>query len=528
MVDQDQSKNKPTVDEIIKATSEIYSKKKELNLDEISVEMECIKYDEIELIISITGNLPTVKKEKVNEFDEFLTNYKNYEIKNRVKLQDPRFIKVSNLINLSTGEKVDYEHSKGEVVLIDVWATWCGPCQQPMSHNQEMLEKNEENWKGKVRILGISVDEEIEDIRKRVEEKKWNKVEHYQLEGGWSHQLMSTYEINGIPKIFLLDKQGEIKYNGHPFSINLEKSINDLLEDKPIKLKEEKNSESPETPKQILISYDEFSSLWEKLKDIKNQNEELFANLKRFEVLKRVDKSLNDENFQNMNVKASFMIIVFDKSETKERISKIKELYQDYKISVGNKADVILRFYFESEKKYEKKPIPLTCCKCQKSLSVEDYRLFCIVCHNEGKENYTFCKECVPDPDNEDFDNNPIHEHHLYYLPPNTEEVFNSAKNLKYLSELDKNPPEDKIVRRFFCDNCRGKIPICNWSCGVCTQNVNSSYDLCNSCFKISQDENHPEYINLKLAEGEHDPKNHPMARIPYNISIIYSGPEEI
>ena len=236
MVDQDQSKNKPTVDEIIKATSEIYSKKKELNLDEISVEMECIKYDEIELIISITGNLPTEKKEKVNEFDEFLTNYKNYEIKNRVKLQDPRFIKVSNLINLSTGEKVDYEHSKGEVVLIDVWATWCGPCQQPMSHNQEMLEKNEENWKGKVRILGISVDEEIEDIRKRVEEKKWNKVEHYQLEGGWSHQLMSTYEINGIPKIFLLDKQGEIKYNGHPFSINLEKSINDLLEDKPITL----------------------------------------------------------------------------------------------------------------------------------------------------------------------------------------------------------------------------------------------------------------------------------------------------
>jgi thiol-disulfide isomerase/thioredoxin len=41
---------------------------------------------------------------------------------------------------------------------VDVWATWCGPCQKPMQHNQEMLTKNDEKWKGKVRIVAISVD----------------------------------------------------------------------------------------------------------------------------------------------------------------------------------------------------------------------------------------------------------------------------------------------------------------------------------------------------------------------------------
>lgn len=121
-------------------------------------------------------------------------------------------------------------HNKDEVLLVDVWATWCGPCQKPMKHNQEMLEKNEAVWGNNVRIIGVSVDESKDVIRERVESKKWNKVLHLTLLG-WKqqHPLVSEFKIKGIPFVCLVDKWGNINYVGHPSQINLEERINELL-----------------------------------------------------------------------------------------------------------------------------------------------------------------------------------------------------------------------------------------------------------------------------------------------------------
>ena len=123
--------------------------------------------------------------------------------------------------NVFDENKTVLAHNPGEVLLVDVWATWCPPCQKPMAHNQEMLEKNA-NWKDRVRIVGVSVDEDKEVIKKRVQEKKWHSVTHLTLLG-WQndHSLIKDFKIQGIPFVCLVDKFGKTNYLGHPMSIDL-------------------------------------------------------------------------------------------------------------------------------------------------------------------------------------------------------------------------------------------------------------------------------------------------------------------
>lgn len=95
---------------------------------------------------------------------------------------------------VGSDEKVVLQHKPGEVLLIDVWATWCGPCQKPMQHNQDMLTKNAEAWKDKVRIVGVSVDDTESTVQERIEKKKWLSIEHLTL-GSWdnNHDLIKMF-----------------------------------------------------------------------------------------------------------------------------------------------------------------------------------------------------------------------------------------------------------------------------------------------------------------------------------------------
>lgn len=96
-----------------------------------------------------------------------------------------------------------------------------------------MLVKNAEKWKGKVRIIAVSVDDGREEVLKRITEKNWDKINHYRL-NGWDgeHPIIKDYSIRGIPFVALIDTHGVINFTGHPSEVNLEDRINDLIEGK--------------------------------------------------------------------------------------------------------------------------------------------------------------------------------------------------------------------------------------------------------------------------------------------------------
>jgi len=129
--------------------------------------------------------------------------------------------------------KKTIEHKEGQVILYDLWATWCPPCQRPMAHNQEMLESKKDKWGDKVRIVGLSIDNAVPTVKIHVEKNKWTAIEHYHVRNG-ECTASETYGSGGVPHVWLVDTKGTIVFMGHPSTRKLEQDIDDLLEGKTI------------------------------------------------------------------------------------------------------------------------------------------------------------------------------------------------------------------------------------------------------------------------------------------------------
>jgi len=97
-----------------------------------------------------------------------------------------------------------------------------------MAHNNEMMGKGKENWKGKARIIGLSIDQDVGKLKSHVKDKGWTKVEHYHVSNG-KCTASADLGSGGVPHCILVDTKGVIVWMGHPASIDLEASIDKLL-----------------------------------------------------------------------------------------------------------------------------------------------------------------------------------------------------------------------------------------------------------------------------------------------------------
>ncbi len=107
------------------------------------------------------------------------------------------------------GEQVSLSDFKGKVVLIDFWASWCGPCRKDNPHVVELYNKYKEDG---FEILGVSLDK-TKDRWEQAVAKDNLTWEHVSDLKGWSNAVAKMYSVKSIPHTVLLDKEGKIIAN---------------------------------------------------------------------------------------------------------------------------------------------------------------------------------------------------------------------------------------------------------------------------------------------------------------------------
>ena len=121
------------------------------------------------------------------------------------------------------GEELSLKDLRGQVVLLDFWATWCGPCIAEIPTVKKTYAKYKDQ---KFQIIGISLDRSAEPLEAYIKKEELGWLHYWDK----SRKVSTLYKVRGIPSTFLIDGEGVIRktnLRGHA----LEHAVADLVKE---------------------------------------------------------------------------------------------------------------------------------------------------------------------------------------------------------------------------------------------------------------------------------------------------------
>ena len=128
------------------------------------------------------------------------------------------------------GTPISLEKLRGRIVVVDFWATWCGPCMAEADHMVSL--KDEYESKG-VQIIGISLDQNKNQMIKTAKEKGFTWPQYFDGKV-WRNDIGTEWGVGSIPATFIIGPEGDVLWKGHP--ANIDKPLEKILKEHPPQL----------------------------------------------------------------------------------------------------------------------------------------------------------------------------------------------------------------------------------------------------------------------------------------------------
>ena len=110
----------------------------------------------------------------------------------------------------STGENLRLSEYRGDVVMINFWATWCGPCRQEMPLLDELYTRYERVG---FNLLGVNIDDDSRRAMQMIEELGVNFPVLFDAQ----KEVSKLYEVEAMPVTVLVDREGNVRYVHHGY-----------------------------------------------------------------------------------------------------------------------------------------------------------------------------------------------------------------------------------------------------------------------------------------------------------------------
>jgi thiol-disulfide isomerase/thioredoxin len=128
------------------------------------------------------------------------------------------------------GKEITLSQLKGKVVLLDFWATWCGPCRESIPHLIQLYKSHRENG---FELVGMNLDKgDGKDVHRFI---KSMDIPYPVVAA--PEEVVRNYRVTGIPATFLIDKEGRIRERIAGFSSTIAQQLTakvaDLISEKP-------------------------------------------------------------------------------------------------------------------------------------------------------------------------------------------------------------------------------------------------------------------------------------------------------